>query len=117
MPPLEPLRNDSPSVVPRHAHVSVCTGLFAWALRQNRFGKRADRKVKLQNRSFGPDGLKAPTRRDVTRASFSNYFSFGTQRDLKPLEDTPIRHVVRNRVLFLCGILGVVIYTLVWIAR
>lgn len=117
IPPLEPLAEEKRYVRTCQAHVSVFTGFFAWALRQDRFGKRAERRVKLQRRSFGPDGVQAPTQRDRKRAVFTNYFALGTQKDLQPMElgDTPRVH--RNRFLFLCCLIGIAVYTLVWISR
>lgn len=117
MPPLQPLQEEKRYSPTHHAHVSVFTGLFTWALRQDRLGKRANPKVKIHSRSFGPDGVQAPTHREKTRATFTNYFTFGTQKDLRPLTSDNASNVFRNRVLFLGILCGLIVYTLVWISR
>lgn len=117
IPPLEPLKEDKRYVQVHHGHVSVFTGLFSWALRQERLGKRANKKFKLHSKTFGPDGLQAPTHKAKTKATFNNYFVFGTQKDFKPMESDAPLNVHRNRILFLALLIGVVAYTLVWISR
>ena len=97
------------------AHVSVFTGLFGWAMQQNRRGKRGKKGPTLGAGSFGPDGLHAPSKRDRNRATFSNYFSFGTQQDLRPLESDAPHHVHRNRLIFLALLAGIVVYSIFWI--
>lgn len=117
IPPLEPLKAEDRYVPIHHAHVSVFTGLFAWAMQQDKRGKKGQRKVTLHARSFAPDGLQAPTQRDKTKATFNNYFALGTQRDLKPMESDAPLNVHRNRILFLAILSGIAIYTLIWISR
>jgi len=116
IPPLAPLDQEKRYVQPHLAHVSVFTGLFAWALRQERLGNRANRKFTLHSRTFGPDGLQAPTQQAKTRATFSNYFVFGTQKDYRPMESGAPLNVHRNRILFLALLIGIVAYTLIWIS-
>ncbi len=115
--PLEPLAPEKRYVPIHSSHVSVFTGLFAWAIQQNRYGKRAGRKVTFNQQSFGPNGLQAPTPQSRTKAQFNNYFALGTAKELRPIESGHHLNVHRNRLIFL-GILGaVVIYSLVWMSR
>jgi hypothetical protein len=116
IPPMEPLHQDKRYVQIHHAHVSVFTGLFSWALNQDRLGKRARKKFKLHSGTFGPDGLQAPTIQAKTKATFNNYFTFGTQKDYKPMDSDAPLNVHRNRILFLGILIGLVAYTLIWIS-
>lgn len=116
IPPLEPLHKEKRYVQTHLAHVSVFTGLFAWALRQDKLGKRANKKFKLHSGTFGPDGLQAPNHQAKTKASFNNYFVFGTQKDFKPMESDAPLNVHRNRLLFLTVLIVLSAYTLAWIS-
>lgn len=113
----EPLARERRYVQPDSSHVSVFTGLFAWALRQNRGGGSAGRKVRMNRQSFGPDGLRAPTRHSRNQAKFANYFALGTEKDLKPLDSGHDINVHRNRTVFLVLLAVVVVYSLTWIIR
>lgn len=115
--PLEPLPPEKRYVPIHSSHVSVFTGLFAWAVHQNRHGNRATRKVKFNQQSYGPDGLQAPTPQLRTQARFNNYFALGTAKELRPLEEGHHLNVHRNRLIFLSVLAGVVIYSLVWMTR
>lgn len=110
----EPLKEEKRYVTPQLAHVSVFTGLFSWAMQQNRSGKRGKKKPTLGSQTFGTDGIRSPSTKDRNRATFSNYFSFGTQQDLKPMESDAPLNVHRNRLIFLAILAGVVIYTIFW---
>lgn len=113
MPKEAPLRREQRYVQPDVAHVSVFTGLFSWALGQNKRGK----KLKMNRQSFGPDGLQAPTRDSRNHAQFTNYFALGTEKDLRPMDSGSHLNVHRNRLVFLLIVSAVVIYSLVWITR
>ena len=116
MPKDTPLKREQRYVQPDVAHVSVFTGLFSWALGQNKRGKHGN-KVKLNRQSFGPDGLQAPTGAKQTQAKFNNYFALGTEKDLKPMDKGHQLNVHRNRLVFLLILAGLIIYSLVWISR
>jgi hypothetical protein len=116
MPEMEPLAPDRRYVQPDVSHVSVFTGLFSWALRSNRLGKNAGRRVRLDSQSFGTDGFRAPTGKARGQAKFTNYFALGTEKDLRPRDSGHELNVHRNRVLFLGVLMAMVIYSLVWIA-
>jgi len=113
MPQDVPLSREQRYVQPDVAHVSVFTGLFSWAIGQNKRGK----KVKINRQSFGPDGLQAPTRDSRTKAKFNNYFALGTEKDLRPMDMGSSLNVHRNRLIFLVILSAVIIYSLIWITR
>ncbi|MEX2606889.1 MAG: hypothetical protein WD708_06045 [Kiritimatiellia bacterium] len=115
--PLEPLAPEKRYVPIHSSHVSVFTGLFAWAIQQNRHGKRANRKITFNQQSFGPNGLQAPTPQSRTKARFNNYFALGTAKELRPVESGHHLNVHRNRLIFLTVLGAVVIYSLVWMTR
>ncbi|MDA3872870.1 MAG: hypothetical protein PF795_02790 [Kiritimatiellae bacterium] len=115
--PLEPLAPEKRYVPIHSSHVSVFTGLFAWAIQQNRHGKRANRKVTFNQQSFGPNGLQAPTPQSRTKAQFNTYFALGTAKELRPIESGHHLNVHRNRLIFLTVLGAVVIYSLVWMTR
>jgi hypothetical protein len=117
MKPMEPLAPEKRYVPIHTSHVSGFTGLFAWAINQNQLGKRANRKVKFNHQSFGPNGLQAPTPQSRTKAQFNNYFALGTAKELRPIESGHHLNIHRNRLIFLTVLGGVVIYSLIWMTR
>lgn len=117
MPKDLPLKREQRYVQPDVAHVSVFTGLFSWAMGQNKRGRNGGNKVRLNRQSFGPDGLQAPTGAKRTQAQFNNYFALGTEKDLKPLDSGHQLNVHRNRLIFLVILAALIIYSLLWIAR
>lgn len=116
MPKDLPLKREQRYVQPDVAHVSVFTGLFSWAMGQNKRGKNGN-KIKLNHQSYGPDGLQARTGAQRTQAKFNNYFALGTEKDLKPIDRGNHLNVHRNRLVFLLILAGLIIYSLLWISR
>ncbi|MDF3130496.1 hypothetical protein P0Y35_14915 [Kiritimatiellaeota bacterium B1221] len=117
MPRDVPLKREQRYVQPDVAHVSVFTGLFSWALGQNKRGKGSSSKVKLNHQSFGPNGIQAPTSDSRKQAKFNNYFALGTEKDLRPKDSGSHLNIHRNRLVFLLILSVVIIYSLIWIVR
>jgi len=116
MPAMEPLEPERRYVQPHQAHVSVFTGFVGWAFSQRKGRKPSGRRLKMNRSSFGPDGLQAPTVQSRDRAKFTNYFAFGTEKDLRPRDAGGPLNVHRNRVVFLSVLAVVVVYSLFWVA-
>jgi hypothetical protein len=107
---LDPLPPARRYVQPAVSHVSVFTGLFAWAIRANHRGP--SRRVRVARGSFGPDGLTAPTECARGRFKFKNYFEFGAGRTLHLFGDQGLIPVHRNRAVFVLLLLAAVLYSL-----
>jgi hypothetical protein len=106
---LDPLPPARRYVQPAVSHVSVFTGLFAWALRANFRG--SSRRVRVARGSFGPDGLSAPTECARGRFKFKNYFEFGAGRPLQLFGDHGLIPVNRNRAVFVLLLVSAIVYS------
>jgi hypothetical protein len=107
-----PLGADRRYVMPAESRSAVTYDLFAWAAKHNR-GKRSDAsRIKVHSRSFGPNGLQAPTTRDRDLVRFKDYFEIGSGARTKALGGNWEMNVYRNRAIFLICLAVAVLYSL-----
>lgn len=104
-PPLPPLDPERRYVQPKTSNVAVLGG-FLFRRRKFKVGKKA----------FGPDGLRAPTRKAREKFRFNEYFELGTGIKVSPDKAPWELNVFRNRIVFFIMLAVVIGYCLAWLA-
>ncbi len=97
---------------PAKSRAAVTYDLFAWAAKHNRPARSDAPRIKVHSRSFGPNGLQAPTARDRDLVRFQDYFEIGSGGRTKPHGVGWELNVYRNRALFLIALAAAVLYSL-----